>query len=70
MKKIKLVNQQIQDVISAGVKTPADAQYLSSLSNRLEYLNKTAEGHKAIIEKIKEAQWEANTPVEEKIKYL
>lgn len=69
LKKIKLVNQQIQDVISAGVKTPADAQYLSSLSNRLEYLNKTAEGHKAIIEKIKEAQWEANTPVEEKIKY-
>lgn len=69
LKKIKQVNKQIQDVIYAGVKTPADAQYLSSLSNRLEYLNKTAEGHKAIIEKIKEAQWEANTPVEEKIKY-
>lgn len=69
LKKIKLVNKQIQDVISAGVKTPADAQYLSSLTGRLEYLNKTAEGHKAIIEKIKEAQWEANTPVEEKIKY-
>lgn len=69
LKKIKQVNKQIQDVISTGVKTPADAQYLSFLSNRLEYLNKTAEGHKAIIEKIKEAQWEANTPVEEKIKY-
>lgn len=66
LKKIETLQKQIQGF---KVMNPSDSQYLLMLTDQLDTANGLAKLHKQEIDKIIEAQWEANTPVEEKIKH-
>lgn len=66
LKQIEILQKRIEGF---EVVNPSDSQYLLMLSKQLDTANNLAKSHKEEIEKIKQLQWEANTPVEEKIKH-
>ena len=55
--------------ISSAATLPNNEIAVSKLNEQLETANNLVKLHKEEIDKIKEAQWEANTPVEEKVKH-
>lgn len=61
--------EYIKKSISSTVALPNSGLAVSKLNKQLETANNLAKLHKEEIDRIKEAQWEANTPVEEKVKH-
>ena len=68
LKEIERINKKLHELSDIGVNEATSLLY-EKLGNQLEIAQKLAEGHKAQIEEIKQTQWEANTPVEEKVKH-
>lgn len=65
LKRIEYLNE----AISETAKLPNSGLAYSKLNEELETANNLARLHKEEIDKIRDAQWEANTPVEEKVKH-
>ncbi|MCC8172575.1 MAG: phage tail tape measure protein, partial [Parabacteroides sp.] len=61
--------EQLKNAISQTALLPNSGFSLSKLNEQLEIAQKLAEGHKLKIKEIKQLQWEANTPVEEKVQH-
>lgn len=61
--------EYLKKAISSAATLPNNEIAVSKLNEQLETANNLAKLHKEEIDKIKEAQWEANTPVEEKVKH-
>lgn len=71
LKRIEELKKQIKEVGEEVTysQTSSNVNKLQRLRKELEEINNLAKLHKEEIDKIKEAQWEANTPVEEKVKH-
>lgn len=71
LKRIDELKRRIKEVGGEVTysQTSSNVNDLQKLRSDLEIVNNLAEFHKKEIDKIKEAQWEANTPVEEKVKH-
>ncbi len=71
LKRIEELKKQIKEVGEEVTysQTSSNVNKLQRLRKELEEINDLAKLHKEEIDKIKEAQWEANTPVEEKVKH-
>lgn len=71
LKRIEELKKQIKEVGEQVTysQTSSNVNKLQRLRKELEEINNLAKLHKEEIDKIKEAQWEANTPVEEKVKH-
>lgn len=61
--------EYLKKAISSAATLPNNEIAVSKLNEQLETANNLVKLHKEEIDKIKEAQWEANTPVEEKVKH-
>lgn len=61
--------EYLKKVINATATLPNSSYALNKLNEELDKANNLAKLHKEEIEKIKQLQWEANTPVEEKVKH-
>lgn len=61
--------EYLKKAISGVHMLPNSGLAVSKLNEQLETASNLAKLHKEEIDKIKEAQWEANTPVEEKVKH-
>lgn len=61
--------ERLKEAIAQTALLPNSGFSLSKLNEQLEIAQKLAEGHKAQIEEIKQIQWEANTPVEQKVQH-
>lgn len=61
--------EYLKNAISTTANLPNSGAALSDLNRQLEVANNLARRHKEELEGIKQMQWEANTPVEEKVKY-
>lgn len=61
--------EYLKDAISTMANLPNSGAALSDLNKQLEVANNLAKSHKEELEGIKQVQWEANTSVEEKVKY-
>lgn len=66
LKRIQVLKKQMENYDNTK---EADVLFLSLLNIKLNATQKLATAHKAQIEEIKQTQWEANTPVEEKVKH-
>lgn len=71
LKRIEELKKQKKEVGEEVTysQTSSNVNKLQRLRKELEEINNLAKLHKEEIDKIKEAQWEANTPVEEKVKH-
>lgn len=71
LKRIEELKKQIKEAGEEVTysQTSSNVNKLQRLRKELEEINNLAKLHKEEIDKIKEAQWEANTPVEEKVKH-
>lgn len=61
--------EYLKKAISSAATLPNNEIAVSKLNEQLETANNLVKLHKEEIDKIKEAQWEANSPVEEKVKH-
>lgn len=61
--------EYLKKAIDATATLPNNGYALDKLNEELDKANNLANLHKKEIEEIKQNQWEANTPVEEKIKH-
>lgn len=61
--------EYLKKVINATATLPNSGYALNKLNEELDKANHLANLHKKEIEEIKQNQWEANTPIEEKIKH-
>lgn len=61
--------EYLKKSISSTVALPNSGLAVSKLNKQLGTANNLAKLHKEEIDRIKEAQWETNTPVEEKVKH-
>lgn len=71
LKRIGELKKKIQET-EASPYNKSDNSWIrdvEQLNKQLEVTNNLAKFHKEEIEKIKQFQWEANTPLEEKVKY-
>lgn len=71
LKRIEELKKKIQETEESPYNKSDNSWIhdVERLNKQLETANNLAKLHKEEIEKIKEAQWEANTPVEEKVKH-
>lgn len=71
LKRIQILKKQIEDTRNSIYNKRDDmwVKEIENLNEQLEITKKLATAHKAQIEEIKQTQWEANTPVEEKVKH-
>lgn len=71
LKRIQILKKQIEDTRNSTYNKKDDmwVKEIENLNEQLEITKKLATAHKAQIEEIKQTQWEANTPVEEKVKH-
>lgn len=61
--------EYLEKAISGAAMLPNSGLAVSKLNEQLEIANILVKYHKEEIERIKQLQWEANTPVEEKVKH-
>ena len=71
LKRIEDLKKKIQETESSPYNKSGNSWIhdVERLNKQLDTANNLAKLHKEEIDKIKEAQWEANTPVEEKVKH-
>ena len=71
LKRIENLKKKIKETESSPYNKSDNSWIhdVEQLNKQLETANNLAKLHKEEIDKIKEAQWEANTPVEEKVKH-
>lgn len=71
LKRIENLKKKIQETEDSPYNKSDNSWIhdVERLNKQLETTNNLAKLHKEEIEKIKQLQWEANTPVEEKVKY-
>lgn len=71
LKRIEDLKKKIQETESSPYNKSGNSWIhdVERLNKQLDTANNFAKLHKEEIDKIKEAQWEANTPVEEKVKH-
>lgn len=71
LKRIEDLKKKIQETESSPYNKSGNSWIhdIERLNKQLDTANNLAKLHKEEIDKIKEAQWEANTPVEEKVKH-
>lgn len=61
--------EYLKKAINVAATLPNSGTTLAKLNEQLDTANNLSKLHKDEIDKIKEAQWEANTPVEAKVKH-